>query len=90
MNKEKKKVSVGSFKEAAPIVSWNHSIVEIEPNYDGSSVQITVGLYNKDDDPIEVRGVVFHYIDLPTWQVQLQALGLVRRATQRRYNELHG
>jgi hypothetical protein len=82
--KERKTTSVGSFKEAAPIVDWGNSVFEIKPEWINGGVTLTVGLYDKNDDRIEVRGSVFTYLPLPTWQLQLKALGFIRRIAQRR------
>ncbi len=89
---EKEKVHVGSFKEAAPHVRWGNSIIHLQSSYDGKEVELYVGLYDHNDDPIEVGGKVypFHHLPLHTWQDQLKALGFIRRVAQRIQNERKG
>ncbi len=96
MDDERTTTTVGSFKEAAPIVSWKNSIFRIQARYDGEGIQLHVGLYDKDDNRIEVHrpnlGMpqLFHYLPLPTWNDQQKALGFMRRVAKRRQNERQG
>ncbi len=88
---EKERTLVGSFKEAAPIVSWKNSFFNIQPSFDGREVELYIGLYDHNDNPIDIGEEfnVFNFLPLPTWQDQLKALGFIRRVAQRIQNERH-